>query len=72
MTKPKIYQYIKKSPEPIKVPFDVWRLFGNQAKHVYLSGKCVSFGEDYANIEEARKAIEWYVEQLGGNVNWEK
>ncbi len=56
----------------IEVPHHVWVAFGEQAKRISLAGNQASFGEDYMDIEGLRTAIEWYVEQLGGKVKWEK
>jgi hypothetical protein len=56
----------------IEVPYNVWRFFGNNSKIITLAGNQASFGEDYGNLEELRKVIEFYVDQLGGKVNWEK
>jgi hypothetical protein len=35
-----------------------------------IMGDQVSLGGDYANVEGARNAIAWYVEQMGGKVEW--
>jgi hypothetical protein len=40
-----------------------------------FSYNCVSFCQDgdYVNLADAREAIDWYVEQLGGRkVRWAK
>ena len=57
---------------PVVVPYDVWHLFGSQCKSIEFASDRLSFGEDYASIEEARLALEFYVEQLGGKIKWEK
>lgn len=54
------------------VPWHVWRCFGSQQKEVLVSGTDVCLGEDYVSLEEARKAVDWYVEELGGQVKWHK
>lgn len=56
----------------IEVPYHVWRMFGDQCKFITLAGSQASLGEDYGSREELRKAIEFYVDQLGGKVKWEK
>ena len=58
----------------IEVPFDVWRLFGSKEKNgtITMMGHQASFGEDYGTLPELRSAIEWYVDQLGGKITWEK
>jgi len=54
----------------IEVPFNVWRFFGTESKVILIGGDQASFGEDFGTKEELRKAIEFYVEQLGGKVTW--
>lgn len=66
------YEAIVKMNPDTKVPFDTWRCFGERQKHVHLSGTQICLGEDYVTIEEARQAVKWYVEQLGGFVKWNK
>ena len=63
-----------KLQKPIQVPYHVWTAFGTKAKVILLMGDQFSLAEeaDYVNIEKARKAIEWYADQLGGKVKWEK
>lgn len=56
----------------IEVPYYVWRMFGDQCKFIILAGSQASLGEDYGTIEELRKAVEFYVEQLDGSVKWSK
>lgn len=51
-----------KEHKDIEVPYHVWTCFGDQA----------SLGEDAKSLDELRKAIEWYVEQLDGKVKWSK
>lgn len=61
-----------KLQKDIEVPYDVWRMFGENAKYVLIRGDQASFGEDFGTIEELRKAVGWYADQLGGKVRWEK
>ena len=67
----KIIEQIKLQ-ETIQVPYDVWRMFGDQCKTILMAGDQASFGEDYGTTEELRKAIEFYVDQLGGTIKWNK
>lgn len=60
------------SYSPIDVPYNVWTKFGEKSKQVLIAGDQVSLGEDYASLEQAQEAIEWYVNQLGGKVEWSK
>ena len=50
------------------VPYDVYKIIGG--KTLELAGDQVSLGEDFVSMEEARAAVKWYVEQLGGKVKW--
>jgi len=61
-----------KLQKDIEVPYHVWRMFGDQCRFITLAGNQASLGEDYGTAEELRKAVEWYVEQLGGTVKWGK
>lgn len=63
-----------KLQKDIEVPWHVWRMFGNCAKRISLHGDQASltYQGDFANQEELRKAIEFYVDQLGGTVKWGK
>lgn len=61
-----------KLQKDIEVPFDVWRMFGKNCKVISMSGNQASLGEDFGSLQELRTAIQWYVDQLGGTVKWEK
>lgn len=62
---------IAQANSTVEVPFDVWRMFGNETgRSIELLGEQISLGEDYGSLEECRNAIAWYVEQLGGTVEW--
>lgn len=67
------YQAIEKIGTRIEVPYHVWTILGGQ-KSLEIVGceVCLGFDLDYANIPQARKAVEWYVTQFGGNVKWSK
>jgi len=58
----------------LEVPWHVWTKFGQNAKRVTFAGNQASLTDDadYASLEELRKAIQWYAEQLGGKVEWDK
>lgn len=56
-------------PEII-VPYILKRAFPS-AFHVSTSDDQVSFGEDYLEIHEARRALDWLVDQMGGTVQWD-
>lgn len=68
----KIIEQIKLQEE-IEVPWHVWTKFGKSAKKITVLGNQVSLTSvaDFGTVEELRKAIEFYVDQLGGRVEWE-
>jgi hypothetical protein len=59
-----------KLQKDIEVPYNVWRFFRSESKEILVRGNEASFGEDFGTKEELRKAIEFYVDQLGGKVTW--
>lgn len=61
-----------KLQKDIEVPHSVWSLFGENCKKITIAGNQASFGEDYAEVDQLRNAIDWYADQLGGKVKWEK
>lgn len=69
----KIIEQVKLQ-EDIEVPWHVWRMFGRCAKRISLHGNQASLTNegDFGTSEELRKAIEFYVNQLGGTVKWSK
>jgi len=57
----------------VKAPWAVSRVTG--CTELSIVGDQVSIGvldSDYVHLAEARTAIEWYVNQLGGTVTWPK
>jgi hypothetical protein len=66
------YAAIVKMNPDTAVPWHVWRCLGNQQKQISISGTDICLGEDYVSLEQARAAVQWYVEQLGGTVKWNK
>lgn len=67
----KLHEQLKLQKD-IEVPYNVWRFLGNESKLILIRGDQASLGEDFGNLEELRKAIEFYVEQLNGKVTWKK
>lgn len=62
-------QILDNPPELPVIPLHVWTKLGDKHVSVYLNQ--VSFGEsDFASLEEMRLALDWYVEQFGGEVKW--
>lgn len=56
----------------IKVPYNVWRLLGTDAKNITIGGSDqICLGEDYASIFEIREGLEWYAKQFDGVIQWE-
>jgi hypothetical protein len=64
------YKTIQKIGTEIEVPYYVWTAFGENQKRMSIMGTDVCLGEDYKSIESVREAIAYYVEQLGGSVEW--
>jgi nitric oxide reductase activation protein len=58
------------SVRELEVPHHVWTCFGERVKFISFFGDQISLGEDFASLEEVRKALAWYVEQFGGKVKW--
>jgi len=58
--------------EPIELPHHVVCAMGDTVTAITFFGDQLSFGEDYLSLQEARDAIAWYVDQLGGKVKWRK
>lgn len=61
---------IKKIGTEIEVPHEVWTLFGPNTKNIRIVGDEICLGEDYASLEKAQAAMDWYVNQFGGNITW--
>lgn len=57
--------------QDIEVPWAVWTIMG--AKQLLIMGDqvCLSPDGDYANLQQARAAVEFYVKQLNGEVKWD-
>lgn len=66
------YEAVKKIGTEIEVPWVVWTAFGEKAKLITITGTDICLGEDYKTLEQARAAIAWYVDQLGGSAKWSK
>lgn len=58
------------SHKDIEVPFGVWNIIGDKVISLHGDQMIFSPDGDCANLENARKAIEWYVIQLNGTVTW--
>ena len=58
----------------IEVPWHVWSKVGENAKYIMIMGNQVGLTSegDTGTVEELRRAIEFYVDQLGGTVKWSK
>jgi hypothetical protein len=55
-----------------EIPHIVIQAFGHIAKQVSVTDNEICLGEDFLSVDEAREAIAWYVDQLGGKVTWSK
>jgi hypothetical protein len=58
----------------IEVPWHVFRFFDGNTKKIVLAGDQASLSSegDFGSLQELQKAVQWYVEQLGGKVKWDK
>ena len=67
-----VAQYLRSAPKNVEVPWEVYRIFN--CKSVYLSGDMAGLSDngDAATLSELRLAVEWYVKQLDGKVNWDE
>lgn len=74
MKKPKTliqkYKEIQKIGTNVEVPWNIWRFMGTPHKNIDTFGDQICIGEDYGSVEEVRNTIEFYVDQLGGKVQW--
>lgn len=63
---------IKELEDGVVTPWEVMRIFGR----VSIFGHQVSFdsggNSDYVDSEELKEALTWLVNELGGNVKWDK
>ena len=66
----RIVDVIAKGVPEFPVPYHVSCVFGTGVEP-RVFGDQVTFGEDFVSLHEARVALEWYVEQLGGKVEWD-
>ena len=65
------YNVINKLPK-IEVPYKVYSCFSSSKRDILIYDNTLSLGEDFKSLAEVREAVQWYVEQLGGNVKWSK
>ena len=56
----------------IEIPYHVWTTFYETKKELYIFGDQLDLGSDFKSLEDCRKAVAWFVEQLGGKVKWEE
>ena len=65
------FRAIEKIGTEVEVPFHVHRIVGGKQMSIVGNQICIGNNDcDYASLTEAREALEWYVNQLGGNVQW--
>jgi hypothetical protein len=65
------YDAIQEIGHSIERPWLVKSAFGGMCPDISVIGSDVSLGEDYISVDRAQQAIEWYVTQLGGKVQWD-
>jgi len=57
----------------IDIPWEVYAVISDSKIQITFAGNQLSIGGgDYVELNEARDAIEWFVDQLGGKVRWDK
>jgi len=57
----------------IAIPWEVYTVISDSRIQITFAGNQLSIGGgDYVELYEARSAIEWFVDQLGGKVKWDK
>jgi hypothetical protein len=65
------YKAISAMGTEVYTPYHVWRILGDSNhKFIEVVGNQICMGEDFASMAEARAAVAWYVDQLGGSVLW--
>jgi hypothetical protein len=65
------FRAIQKIGHTVEIPWQVNRVLGSEHKKIEVAGDQVCIQEDFVSLEEARDAVEWYVKQLGGKVEWD-
>lgn len=57
----------------IDIPWKVYTVVSDSEIQISILGDQLFIGGgDYVKLDEARNAIEWFVDQLGGKVKWDK
>ena len=66
------YKAIQKIGCSVEVPWAAMRVLHGESKTLDVWGDQVSLGEDFVSLQEAREAIQFYAEQLGGLILWDE
>lgn len=66
----KKFKAIQEVGSAVSVPWEVSRILGGKKINIFGDQIALSPSGDYASLEEARNAVAYYVEQLGGSVTW--
>jgi len=71
--KKRLVDILKAAPAPIPTQYKFMCMTGAKNINIFGDQLCLdnSNTNDYVTLDEARTAIEWFVEELGGKVNWE-
>lgn len=66
------YKVIQELSPKIKAPWEAFRV--TNLKTIEVFGDQIALGNegDFVSLEEARKALEFYVTELGGEIKWKK
>lgn len=54
------------------IPYKVWTCFWSEKPQINIESDYFLLEGDCKNLKEMRDGIEWFVEQFGGTVKWEK
>lgn len=67
------YVAIQKIGLDVEVPWEVSHVLGAAKKIMVLGDSvCLGVDTDFCSLAEARAALEWYAQQLGGQITWER
>lgn len=70
----KAYQRVTEY-KSIDIPWEVYCFLphdGVIAKEMEIYGDQIGIGGDFMNLAESQTAIQWFVDQLGGKVQWKE
>lgn len=67
------FRKLQKMGTQVQIPWEVWTKLGYRGVISIVGDEvCLGSESDCCTLENARKAVQWYAEQLGGAIKWEK